>query len=147
MLVTQKQWYYDDPRIAAGVEPCLAKYMEDESRRCSEVMTGDKVELQPAGRQDQTFWESNFNATFRAHFLVFWLGLYSAPEVKSMAKHWNEWHPLGMWDFRWGDQQWWPRPISVFDGEPLDTSIDHFNLIDTDNGKYVVHKAYPCKQR
>jgi hypothetical protein len=144
VLVTQKQWYYDDPRIATGVEPCLAEYMKEESKRCV-TAGGPKDALQPAGWQDQTFWESNFNATFRAHFLVFWLGLYSAPEVKSLARHWNEWHPHGMWDYRWGDQQWWPRPISMFEGEPLDASIDHYNLIDSDNGKYVVHKAYPLQ--
>ena len=73
----------------------------------------------------------------------YWLGLYSAPEVKHMAQHWNEWHPKGMWDFRWGDQQWWPRPLSVFDRDPISKSIDHYATIDTDNNKYVVHKAYP----
>ena len=139
MLVTQKQWYYDDPRIANGVEPCLASFIQQESKMCS------SGSLQPAGWRDQTFWESNFNATFRAHFLVFWLGLYQAPEVKQMAQYWNEWHPRGMWDFRWGDQQWWPRPIAVFESEPLDTSIDHYSMIDTENNKYVVHKLYPLQ--
>ena len=60
-----------------------------------------------------------------------------------MAQHWNTWHPKGMWDFRWGDQQWWPRPLSVFDSDPLSKSIDHYATIDTENNKYVVHKAYP----
>jgi hypothetical protein len=21
---------------------------------------------------------------------------------------------IGMWDYRWGDQQWWPRPIAMY---------------------------------
>lgn len=143
MLVTQQQWYYDDPRIANGVEWCLHNYVKQQSVQCGIPEKEATRWLQPAGGADSTFWESNFNTTFRAHFLVFWLGLYAAPEVKSMAKFWNDFGPHGMWHFRWGDQQWWPRPIAMFDGDPLSTSIDHYRQIDTENGKFVVHKAYP----
>ena len=143
MLVTQQQWYYDDARIANGVEWCLHNYVKDQSVKCGTPEKAEDHWLRPAGMGDPTFWETTFNTTFRAHFLVFWLGLYAAPEVKSMAKFWNDWGPHGMWHFRWGDQQWWPRPISMFDAEPLSSSIDHYRLIDTDNGKYVVHKLYP----
>ncbi len=101
------------------------------------------IEFVPSGYNESTFFNTNFNTTFRAHFLVYWLGLYTAPETVHMAKYWNFWHPRGMWDFRWGDQQWWPRPIAYFGSGNLDKEIFHYDLINTDNEKYVVHKQWP----
>jgi hypothetical protein len=66
MLVTQNGWYYDDPRVAQGVLQCLETWIREESKDC-----GWKS-LHPTGQRDRTFWESNLNATFRAHFLVYW---------------------------------------------------------------------------
>lgn len=140
MLCTQQPWYYDDPRIAKGVFDALYHYIDNENKLCK--LSGANV-LKAAGSNDPTFWESNGNATFRAHFLVYWLGLYTAPEVVSLAKYWNEYHPRGMWDFRWGDQQWWPRPIAMYLSESITQSILHYNKIDTENNRFVVHKAYP----
>jgi hypothetical protein len=99
--------------------------------------------LTPGGVDATIFWESNFNATFRAHFLVYWLGLYAAPETKALALFWNEWDPWGMWDFRWGDQQWWPRPLAVFGTGNVSKEIYVYDDINTDNEKYVVHKLWP----
>ncbi len=82
------------------------------------------------------------NATFRAHFLVYWLGLYTAPETRTLAKYWNEWY-RGMWEFRWGDQQWWPRPMAMFSDIDVYSDIDRYDMIDTDNERYVVHKEWP----
>ncbi len=48
-----------------------------------------------------------------------------------------------MWDYRWGDQQWWPRPIAMYGTGDLDRDIDRYDLINTDNGKFVVHKLWP----
>jgi len=139
MMVTQNGWYYDDPRVAQGVHQCLNGWIADQNTYCK----GQNLNLVANGRGDPTFWESNLNATFRAHFLTFWLGLYTAPETYSLAKYWNEWHPRGMWDYRWGDQQWWPRPISMFGEGNVAQEIDHFDLINTDNQKYLVHKLWP----
>jgi hypothetical protein len=47
MLVTQKQWYYDDPRIANGVEWCLHNYMQEESKLCGGVGGDAKALLVP----------------------------------------------------------------------------------------------------
>ena len=44
---------------------------------------------------------------------------------------------------RWGDQQWWPRPISMFGEGNLNKEIDHYDEINTDNEKYLVHKLWP----
>lgn len=143
MLVTQQPWYYDDPRIAQGVFNTLYTYIDRENARCKLGDGEDKDKLKPAGSNDPTFWESNGNATFRAHFLVYWLGLYTAPEVVDLARYWNNVHPRGMWDYRWGDQQWWPRPIAMYLAESITRSILHYSKIDTDNGRFVIHKAYP----
>jgi len=173
MLTSAAGWYHDDPRISQGVELCIYKYLEQESQYCSNVLqqliSANKnvtnrymkaldrqtilkqdvtkkpylIELTPRGENDTTFFESNFNTTFRAHFLVYWLGLYTSPEVKHFAKYWNDFHPYGMWDFRWGDQQWWPRPIAVYGNGYLTQEICHYDEINTDNGKYVVHKEWP----
>lgn len=70
-------------------------------------------------------------------------GLYTAPETKRLARYWNYWHPRGMWDYRWGDQQWWPRPISMFGSGDVSAEIDHYDEINTDNEQYVVHKLWP----
>ena len=48
-----------------------------------------------------------------------------------------------MWDYRWGDQQWWPRPIAMFTNQSIEVTIDRYTLIDSDNDKYVKHKEYP----
>ena len=58
-----------------------------------------------------------------------------------MSKYWNDWHPFGQWDYRWGDQQWWPRPIAVFGTGDLDKEIDRYDLINTDNG--MTHPPHP----
>jgi hypothetical protein len=145
MMATQKKWYHDDPRISAGVELCLTNYVKAENTFCQKTAVQNKKleEFIPGGMNDSTFWETNFNTTFRAHFLVYWLGLYTSPEVKHLAKYWNDFHPWGMWDFRWGDQQWWPRPIAMFGNGDLNKEILRYDLIDTDNEKYVLHKEYP----
>jgi hypothetical protein len=147
MLVTQNWWYFDEPRVAQGIRQCLHVYMIEESERCEKALGSQRGHrsplLIPGGLNSTIFWESNMNATFRAHFLVFWLGLYAAPEVKSLAKFWNDWDPRGMWDYRWGDQQWWPRPISMYGEGKVDEEIEHFDLINTDNENYVVHKLWP----
>ena len=140
MMVTQNGWYYDDPRVAQGVHQCLTSWTNEQSKLCSS--TGSST-LIPGGIQNSVFWESNLNATFRAHFLTFWLGLYTAPETYSLAKYWNDWHPRGMWDYRWGDQQWWPRPIAMFGTGDINREIDHYDEINTDNNKYLVHKLWP----
>lgn len=147
MMATQNGWYHDDPRISQGVQLCLKNYLSVEAKHCNELLPSNsphKVkDFIPAGINDTTFWETSFNTTFRAHFLVFWFGLYTAPEVKYMAKFWNDFHPRGMWDFRWGDQQWWPRPIAMYGSGDLNKEIMHYDLVNTDNGKYVVHKEWP----
>lgn len=136
MLVSANGWYHDDPRISQGVQHCLFSYVKEEGKHCN-------AQLVPGGFHNPTFWETTYNTTFRAHFLVYWLGLYTAPETVHMAKYWNDWHPRGMWDFRWGDQQWWPRPIGMFGSGNLSKEILHFDIINTDNEKYVVHKQWP----
>lgn len=145
MLVSANGWYFDEPRVAQGIRQCLNTFVQDESKRCSADGPDKNLfrQLVPGGSNASLFWESNLNATFRAHFLVFWLGLYAAPETKAMARHWNDWNPRGMWDYRWGDQQWWPRPIAVFGEGSLDREIDHFDAINTDNERFVVHKLWP----
>lgn len=141
MLVTQKEWYSDDPRISAGVRACLDAYTAEENKHCETVQ--NRKGLVPRGMSSPLFWEGGMERTFRAHFLVYWLGLYTSPETKHMSKFWNDWHPHGMWDYRWGDQQWWPRPIAMFGSGDIDKEIDRFDLINTDNEKYVVHKLWP----
>ena len=44
---------------------------------------------------------------------------------------------------RWGDQQWWPRPIAMFGEGNLNKEIDHYDTINTDNERYLVHKLLP----
>jgi hypothetical protein len=144
MMATQQKWYYDDPRIANGIRQCLNNYVSEESKRCSsDIKDKATKSLTPGGIQANLFWESNLNATFRSHFLVYWLGLYSAPEVHHLARHWNDWNPRGMWDYRWGDQQWWPRPLSMFSHGDIDRDIERYDTINTDNERYVVHKLWP----
>lgn len=148
MMCTQNGWYHDDPRISQGVALCLKSYLSMETKQCNDLL-GKKAgvekiqQLIPSGTNATLFWEGNYNTTFRAHFLVYWLGLYTAPEVKHLAKFWNDFHPRGMWDFRWGDQQWWPRPIAMFGTGNVDQEIMHYDEVNTDNGKYVVHKEWP----
>eukprot|EP01040_Poterioochromonas_malhamensis_P008428 gene8428-9117_t len=143
MMNTQDGWYYDDPRISAGVELCLWHYINGESKYCNDQKGLINTELLPGGYNDSTFFDTNYNTTFRAHFLVYWLGIYTSPEVKHMAKYWNDFHPWGMWDFRWGDQQYWPRPIAMFGNGNLKEEILHYDIINTNNEKYVVHKEWP----
>jgi hypothetical protein len=142
-LATQDEWYYDDIRVSNGVKNCIYNYIEMETNKCKLNYNNNNEKLLPAGIHDPTFWESNMNRTFRSHFMVFWLGLYQSPEVKNLALHWNEFHPGGMWDYRWGDQQWWPRPIAMFTNITIKKTILKFNLIDSDNDMYVKHKEYP----
>ena len=144
MLVSQNGWYTDEPRVAQGIRQCLSAYMEAESTYCSHHLNNKSLHFVPGGHKSfELFWERNLNVTFRAHFLVFWLGLYAAPETRALARDWNDWHPKGMWDYRWGDQQWWPRPLSMFSDKSIDREIFHYDIINTDNERYVVHKEYP----
>lgn len=93
MLVSANGWYYDEPRVAQGIRQCLNSYIHEETKRCQAAgpAAGSATQqLIPGGMDSPVFWESNLNATFRAHFLVYWLGLYAAPETKSMARYWND---------------------------------------------------------
>ena len=38
--------------------------------------------------------------------------------------------------------QWWPRPLAMFDNASIAESIELWTEIDTDNDKFVKHKAY-----
>lgn len=137
MMSTDAGWYQDDPRISQGVRDCLWNFVDQEAKVC-----GKDYQLKPGGIDNPTFWETTYNTTFRAHLLVYWLGLYTSPETYSLAKHWNSW-PRGMWDYRWGDQQWWPRPIAMFGSGNLHKEIIHYVNISTDNREYVDHKLWP----
>jgi hypothetical protein len=77
MLATQKEWYFDDPRISQGVRSCLDAYVAHETSNCAN--SNFSPELIPRGMRNPFFWESSLNVTFRAHFLVYWLGLYTSP--------------------------------------------------------------------
>jgi hypothetical protein len=155
MMITQRQWYLDDGRIVQGTRSCLDAYIDQESKRCVKgavagsplpaTATKEPYWLRPNGINATILWEGNLNLTFRAHFCVFWLGLYAAPETKAMAKFWNDWHPRGMWDFRWGDQQWWPRPVSMFGTGNLSSDIYAYEELNTlfEEKGYVVHKLWP----
>jgi hypothetical protein len=163
MMMTTKDFYTDDPRISQGVNPCLQSFVHEEIKYCGLSKNDQEAHavqidynpwtwvnmneqnnlLRPGGGNDTTFFEKSMNLTFRAHFLVYWLGLYTAPEAIYMAKYWNDWHPRGMWDFRWGDQQWWPRPIAMLGNGNLDKEIWHATELESDNERYVVHKLWP----
>jgi len=147
MMTTQRVWYTDDNRIVQGTRMCLERYMDEESKRCVRGAAPgapapakkEPVWLKPHGANSTILWEGNLNLTFRAHFCVFWLGLYAAPETKHMAKYWNDWHPRGMWDYRWGDQQWWPRPVSVFGTGNVSKDIfayEELNTVRARNGRH-----------
>jgi hypothetical protein len=92
MLATQKLWYFDSPRVTMGIKLCLTNFIELENKMCSKLLQQlqqqqMQLQLQPAGlKGHEIFWEGNMNATFRSHFLVYWLGLYASPEVKVLAK-------------------------------------------------------------
>ena len=144
MLVTQEKWYFDSERVSQGIRECLDTYITEEREFCKSKRNAHKsLNLEAAGLQTHSiWWETNMNATFRAHFLVFWLGIYTAPETRSLSKYWNDWWK-GMWEYRWGDQQWWPRPMAMFSDVDVYADIDRFYQIDTDNERYVVHKEWP----
>jgi hypothetical protein len=143
MLITTQEWYHDDPRICQGIRLCLNAYLQQESQRCAQFTS--MKELHPGGQNYTAFWENNMNVTFRSHFIIFWFGLYASPQVKSFAKYWNQWDPRGMWDYRWGDQQYWPRPLQLFGNGHLDEEIYHDNRLNSDNEKLVVHKLWPLQ--
>ena len=165
MLITQTKWYNDDNRIVQGTRSCVESYIDEESKLCSKTAvtnpnhpittttikssssTNKKIPIDDVlwlkGSGPSVLWEGDLNLTARAHFLVVWLGLYTAPETIAMAKYWNDWHPRGMWDYRWGDQQWWPKPIAVYGGANISQEILVYEEINTDNEKYLVHKLWP----
>jgi hypothetical protein len=173
MMMTTPDYYTDDPRISQGVEACLVSYLQQEIEHCQIApakntalqQTPPKVNqisieynpytwinhneanpyLRPGGYNSTEFFAKSFNLTFRAHFLVYWLGLYAAPETMHLGAYWNQFHPRGMWDYRWGDQQYWPRPIAMFGQGNLDREIWKNILLHSDRpeGPYVVHKLWP----
>lgn len=139
MIVSEAEWYCDDWRIAQGNRLCLNDWMTKEKARCG----GKHVPMIP-GAQNTVLLEGNLNLTIRSHFITYWLGIYDAPETKALAEFWNGFHPRGMWDYRWGDQQWWTRPIAMFGDGNVSRDIDKFwELNSTDNGKFVRHKLWP----
>jgi hypothetical protein len=140
LFISHYGWYYDAPQVSNGQRGCLDNFIANENKIC---MTSSN-NLIPSGLESHSLlWETNLNTTVMAHFLVFWFGIYAAQETVHLARYWNNYHPWGMWDFRWGDQQWWPRPLSMFSEQHISKDIDHFGIIETENGKYVLHKAYP----
>jgi hypothetical protein len=48
-----------------------------------------------------------------------------------------------MWEYRWGDQQWWPRPLAMFSSGSAESDIDRYDDLDTDNERFIVHKDWP----
>ena len=139
MIASEAGWYCDDWRIAQGNRLCLNDWIAKEKERC-----GGKGALVVPGGQDTVLLEGNLNLTIRSHFITYWLGLYDAPETKALAGFWNAFHPRGMWDYRWGDQQWWTRPIAMFSDGNVSRDIDKFwELNSTETGRYVQHKLWP----
>lgn len=145
LLMTHKQFLVEPLTIVKGVKAAQMSYIEQESARCSasEFEAGGTKQLLPGGRGDPLFWEGEFQKTFKSHLMVAWLGLYQSPEVKAMAKHFNDFHPGGMWVNRWGDQEWWPRPLATFGVGQTEKEILKVWEIDEDLGWYVVHKNFP----
>ena len=45
--------------------------------------------------------------------------------------------------YRWGDQQYWPRPLAMFSEQNYSTDYDHFSQLDAETGLYMAHKPYP----
>ena len=141
MISSERGWYCDDWRIAQGCKQALSSWIDLEKQRCGDA----KMQMVPGGR-DTVLFEGNFNLTIRSHFITYWLGLYDAPETKALAEHWNNFHPRGMWDYRWGDQQWWTRPIAMYGDGNVDRDIEHYyelNSTDGDGGAFVQHKLWP----
>jgi hypothetical protein len=107
LMGTHDESFNDDSRVSQGVKKCIHSYIDMESIRCqksdgnSMSVPKNLLWLKPGGLQAAIFWKDDMRATFRAHFVVLWLGLYDAPEVKALSKHWNDWHPKGMWDYRY----------------------------------------------
>jgi hypothetical protein len=59
-------------------------------------------------------WFEDDTAIYFSEFVGGWLGLYSSPELLEYARVWNYW-PDGMWEWRWGDQQFWTKANGLFD--------------------------------
>jgi hypothetical protein len=110
LMGTHKKWFNDDKRVSQGIKKCVHSYIDMESVRCQKskgkittnlLWKRDVLWLKPGGLRASILWKDDMRATLRAHFVVLWLGLYDAPEVKAMSKYWNDWHPRGMWDYRY----------------------------------------------
>lgn len=140
LLYTQDVPLLDNWQVAQGVRQALMNYTLAETARCS-LPEKDSL-LLAGGRNDPLLWEGDLKKTIKSHFIVFWLGIYTAPETVEMARYWNEYHPKGMWDYRWTDQQWFPRPISMFGRSDTKTELYHYDALDETMGQYVQHKTY-----
>lgn len=146
VLVTHDGWYNDAPQVCQGLGLCLNAFIDNENKYCRKTNPlSTNIEITPAGYESHSiFWDKKMLTTFRSHFTILWLGIYQSPESMKLAKFWNDFHPHGMWDYRWGDQQWWPRPLAMFshDGS-TDSDFDHFLVLDCENGTFMSHKPWP----
>lgn len=51
---------------------------------------------------------------FTSEFVGGWLGFFTSPELLLYGVMWNNF-PGGMWQYRWGDQQFWKTAVGLFD--------------------------------
>lgn len=132
----------DDGKASIGLHAPVDAYVAMESSYCNGFHRERHIALLPGGLSNKTFFRTDL--TVMGYFVVTWLGLYTSPESMHFGQFWNSFHPHGIWDYRWTDQQWWPRPIALFGSGNLTKEVLHLAEFDPDQVDNVFHKLV-CK--
>ena len=155
-VLTPHHTYYSDHLVAFdnAILNAMVSFVKQERKYCYDLSLSSQhpsatnhrqsvpfLKLAPGGHRDLTFWDQYNAKTWSSNIFFFWLGLYSAPEVLHFSHFWNEFTP-GAWEYRWGDQQYWPRVLALFGEGNVKRELNFFS---SQEGFSFCHRPFKIK--
>jgi hypothetical protein len=112
-FVHTSRWpFYDADECTIGSDVFKEEYLRNESARCGRAVAPI------AGRER---WWKDRRTILAGNFLGGWLGLFASPQLLHFSRQWHTYSP-GMWEHRWGDQQYWCGALGLVTRGPAEWS-------------------------
>lgn len=113
----------EDPSCAINLNHAISSFLGFESSLCERSLV--------AVRNDDEF--KNETTMYYSNFIGGWLGLFTSPEMLHFSNFWYNYEP-GMWEHRWGDQQFWTKAVGLFHTKERVISLEEYR------NEYFKHK-------
>lgn len=114
---------FDHAVCAVNLNHAVSSFLSSESSLCQRSLV--------AVRNDDVFKDET--SIYYSNFMGGWLGLFTSPEMLHFSNFWYNYEP-GMWEHRWGDQQFWTKAVGLFHMKERVMSLEEYR------NQYFKHK-------